>query len=151
MQMLLLGEHGHHDERVEVDAFAQHPEIVAAQHVHVEEMQDFTAHLQRAGSQRDRSTRPVNTSHTSHTWHHSSWRRRNTHVEDLRGLFCSTKVQPSAEVNSFFFFHLASSRDAPIFHLYSIFAASLAAMPQRWSFYFYVYFWKTVSLRIVIM
>lgn len=49
VQMLLLGEHGHHDERVEVDAFAQHPEIVAAQHVHVEEMQDFTAHLQRGG------------------------------------------------------------------------------------------------------
>lgn len=51
MQVLLLGEHGHHDERVQVDAFAQHPEIVAAQHVHVEEMQHFTADLRRAGSE----------------------------------------------------------------------------------------------------
>lgn len=53
MQVLLLGEHGHHDERVQVDAFTQHPEIVAAQHVHVEEMQHFTADLQRAGSERE--------------------------------------------------------------------------------------------------
>lgn len=60
MQMLLLGEHGHHDERVQVDAFTQHPEIVAAQHVHVEEMQHFTADLQRAGLKTETSARPVN-------------------------------------------------------------------------------------------
>lgn len=59
MQVLLLGEHGHHDERVQVDAFTQHPEVVAAQHVHVEEMQHFTAHLQRAESQTETSARPV--------------------------------------------------------------------------------------------
>lgn len=72
MQVLLLGEHGHHDERVQVDAFAQHPEIVAAQHVHVEEMQHFTADLQRAGSEGDSSV--------SGSSHRSSRRRRNTHV-----------------------------------------------------------------------
>lgn len=43
--MLLLGEHSHHDECVEVDALAEHPEIVATQHVHVEEVQDLAAHL----------------------------------------------------------------------------------------------------------
>lgn len=60
MQVLLLCEHGHHDERVQVDAFTQHPEIVAAQHVHVEEMQHFAAHLQRAEQETGTSARPVN-------------------------------------------------------------------------------------------
>lgn len=83
MQVLLLGEHGHHDERVEVDAFAQHPEIVAAQHVHVEEMQDFTAHLQRGGSQRDTPAPPVN-----HTPHISPAGEAETHVRrELPGAF----------------------------------------------------------------
>lgn len=45
--MLLLCEHSHHDERVQVDAFAEHPEVVAAQHIHVEKLQDLTADLQR--------------------------------------------------------------------------------------------------------
>lgn len=57
MQVLLLREHGHHDERVQVDAFTQHPEIVAAQHVHVEEMQHFAAHLQRAEQETEASHR----------------------------------------------------------------------------------------------
>lgn len=69
MQVLLLGEHGHHDERVQVDAFAQHPEIVAAQHVHVEEMQDFTAHLQRAGAQTQTCASLQQQTHThTHVW-----------------------------------------------------------------------------------
>ena len=38
VQMLLLCEHSHHDEGVQVDAFTQHPEVIAAQHVHVEEV-----------------------------------------------------------------------------------------------------------------
>lgn len=76
MQVLLLGEHGHHDERVQVDAFTQHPEIVAAQHVHVEEMQDFTADLQRAG-QKDPDDRLT-----------TQQRRRNTCVHDIRGVSC---------------------------------------------------------------
>ena len=46
MQVLLLCKHGHHDERVQVDAFTQHPEVIAAQHVHVEEVQHLTADLQ---------------------------------------------------------------------------------------------------------
>lgn len=76
VQMLLLGEHGHHDERVQVDAFTQHPEVVAAQHVHVEEMQHFTAHLQRVGSQAETPTRRVN--------HTPGRRGRNTGMEDVR-------------------------------------------------------------------
>lgn len=72
MQVLLLGEHGHHDERVQVDAFAQHPEIVAAQRVHVEEMQHFTADLQRAGSEGGAAV--------SGSSQRSSRRRRNTHA-----------------------------------------------------------------------
>lgn len=47
MQVLLLGEHGDHDERVQVDSLAEHPEVVAAQHVHVEEVQHLAADLQR--------------------------------------------------------------------------------------------------------
>lgn len=38
VKVLLLCEHSHHDKRVQVDAFTEHPEIVAAQHVHVEEV-----------------------------------------------------------------------------------------------------------------
>ena len=45
MQVLLLSEHGHHDEGVQVDALAQHPEVVATQHVHVEEVQHLASHL----------------------------------------------------------------------------------------------------------
>ena len=47
VQMLLLCKHSHHDERVQVDAFTEHPEVIAAQHVHVEEVQNLTANLQR--------------------------------------------------------------------------------------------------------
>lgn len=54
MQVLLLCEHGHHDERVQVDAFTQHPEIIAAQHVHVEEVQHLTADLQRGTGRENR-------------------------------------------------------------------------------------------------
>lgn len=48
VQMLLLGKHSHHNERVQIDALTKHPEVVTAQHVHVEEMQHLTAHLQEA-------------------------------------------------------------------------------------------------------
>lgn len=51
MQMLLLCKHSHHDESVQVDAFTKHPEIIAAQHVHVEEVQHLTANLQREPKQ----------------------------------------------------------------------------------------------------
>lgn len=51
VQMLLLCKHSHHDKRVQVDAFTEHPKIIAAQHVHVEEVQHFTANLQRETKQ----------------------------------------------------------------------------------------------------
>lgn len=44
-QVLLLGEHGHHDERVQVDPLAQHPEVVTAQQVEVDEHEQLTAGL----------------------------------------------------------------------------------------------------------
>ena len=47
MQVLLLCEHGHHDESVQVDPLTEHPEIVASQHVHVKEVQDFAPRLHR--------------------------------------------------------------------------------------------------------
>lgn len=43
--MLLLCEDSHHDERVQVNPFTEHPEVVATQHVHMEEVQDLTADL----------------------------------------------------------------------------------------------------------
>lgn len=46
MQVLLLCKHRHHDERVQVDAFTEHPEVITAQHVHVKELQHLTANLQ---------------------------------------------------------------------------------------------------------
>lgn len=46
MQMLLLCKHSHHDERVKINAFTEHPEIIATQHVHVEKVQHLTANLQ---------------------------------------------------------------------------------------------------------
>lgn len=47
VKMLLLCKHSYDDERVEVDAFTEHPEVIAAQHVHVEEVQHLTADLHR--------------------------------------------------------------------------------------------------------
>lgn len=44
-QVLLLSKHSHHDERVQVNAFTQHPEVVTAQKVKVDELGHFTAHL----------------------------------------------------------------------------------------------------------
>lgn len=44
-EVLLLGEHGHHDERVQVDSLAQHPEVVAAKEVEVNEERDLAAGL----------------------------------------------------------------------------------------------------------
>lgn len=38
VQMLLLCKNSHYDESVQVDSFTEHPEIIAAQHVHVEEV-----------------------------------------------------------------------------------------------------------------
>lgn len=45
VQTLLFGKHCHHDQRVEINAFAEHPEVVAAQHVLMKELQHFAAYL----------------------------------------------------------------------------------------------------------
>lgn len=45
-EVLLLRKHSHDDERVQVDALAQHPEVVAAHQVHVDEHDDLTARLE---------------------------------------------------------------------------------------------------------
>lgn len=50
VQMLLLCKHSHHDERVKVNPFTEHPEIIATQHVHVEKVQHLAANLQRTRS-----------------------------------------------------------------------------------------------------
>lgn len=44
-QMLLLCKHSHHDERVQVNAFTEHPEVVTAHQVEMDELRHFTAHL----------------------------------------------------------------------------------------------------------
>lgn len=44
-QVLLLCKHGHHDERVQVNAFTEHPEVVTAHQVEMDELRHFTAHL----------------------------------------------------------------------------------------------------------
>lgn len=44
--MLLLCKHGHHDQGVQVDALAQHPEVVAAHQVQLDEDEQLTAALQ---------------------------------------------------------------------------------------------------------
>lgn len=51
--MLLLCKHSHHNECMEIDTLAEHPEIVATQHVHVEEVQNLTANLQREAKHED--------------------------------------------------------------------------------------------------
>lgn len=43
--MLLLCEHGHHDQGVQVDAFTQHPEVVTAHQVQLDEDEQLTAAL----------------------------------------------------------------------------------------------------------
>lgn len=45
-EMLLLRKHRHDDQSVQVDALAQHPEVVTAQQVQVDEHQQLTAGLQ---------------------------------------------------------------------------------------------------------
>lgn len=54
VQVLLLCKHSHHNESVQVYAFTEHPEIIAAQHVHVEKVQHFTANLQRENKSQNR-------------------------------------------------------------------------------------------------
>lgn len=44
-QVLLLSKHGHHDQSVQVDALTQHPEVVAAKQVQVNEEGDLAAGL----------------------------------------------------------------------------------------------------------
>lgn len=44
-QVLLLGKHGHHNECVQVNAFTEHPEVVAAHQVKVDELRHFTTNL----------------------------------------------------------------------------------------------------------
>lgn len=46
-EVLLLGEHGHHDKRVQVDPLTQHPEVVASEEVQMDEHRHFTARLGR--------------------------------------------------------------------------------------------------------
>lgn len=57
VQMLLLGKYSHHNQCVQVNPLAEHPEIVTAQHVHVEEVQYLAANLRRGGEVRERSRR----------------------------------------------------------------------------------------------
>lgn len=45
MQTLLFSKHRHHNQRVKINAFAEHPEVVAAQHVLMKELQHFAAYL----------------------------------------------------------------------------------------------------------
>lgn len=44
--MLLLGKHRHDNEGVQVDALAEHPEVVAAQQVEVENGEKLADHLE---------------------------------------------------------------------------------------------------------
>lgn len=44
-QVLLLGKHGHHNECVQVNAFTEHPEVVTAHQVKMNELRHFAAHL----------------------------------------------------------------------------------------------------------
>lgn len=46
-EVLLPDEDGHDDERVEVDALTQHPEVVGGGCVQRQHSQDLTAHLRR--------------------------------------------------------------------------------------------------------
>lgn len=44
-QMLLLCKHSHHDECVQVNAFTEHPKVVTAHQVKMDELRHLTAHL----------------------------------------------------------------------------------------------------------
>lgn len=52
LHVLLLSEHGHHNECVQIDPFTEHPEIIARHHVQVDKVQNLAAHL----SERNRDT-----------------------------------------------------------------------------------------------
>lgn len=44
-QVLLLCKHSHHDEGVQVNAFTEHPEVVTAHQVEMNELRHLAAHL----------------------------------------------------------------------------------------------------------
>ena len=48
LHVLFLSEYGHHDERVQIDPFAQHPEVIAGHQVVVDKMQNLAAQLSEA-------------------------------------------------------------------------------------------------------
>lgn len=54
--MLLLGEHRHHDQGVQVDSLAEHPEVVAAHGVHLDEGEQLAAGLEREQEVRRRDS-----------------------------------------------------------------------------------------------
>lgn len=54
-EVLLFRKHGHDDERVQVNPLAEHPEVVAAQQVHVDEHDELTARLEGRGEKRFKS------------------------------------------------------------------------------------------------
>lgn len=60
-QVLLLSKHSHHDERVQVDALTQHPEVVTAKQVQVDKLGHFTARL--LGEKRDHEEVYIQTQH----------------------------------------------------------------------------------------
>lgn len=70
--MLLLGEDGHDDQRVQINALAQHPEVVAAHDVHVNEGENLAAALFRKRSRKRisvaRSTNRTHVREIRPTW-----------------------------------------------------------------------------------
>lgn len=57
-EVLLLGKHGHHDERVQINALAQHPEVIATKEVEMDEQGHFAARL--TGEKSNRVKRDAN-------------------------------------------------------------------------------------------
>lgn len=45
MQALFFGKYSHHNEGVKINAFTEHPEVVAAHHVLVKKLKHFAADL----------------------------------------------------------------------------------------------------------
>lgn len=46
-QVLLLSEHCHHDESVQIDPLTKHPKVVTAKQVEVDKLGHFTAYLEK--------------------------------------------------------------------------------------------------------
>lgn len=78
--MLFLGEHGHNNERVEVNSLTQHPEVVTPEQVEMDKLGDFTAGL-GVGVKKEKENAANKFNHTAYIQSRSNLNQINIQVQ----------------------------------------------------------------------